>query len=156
MTTGDHCTIHCIIELYSTKDTVQKLLYIRESRHLKGPLVMGICGHWNSRIGDCQIINLTIMKLWTVKWNSRSYKTRFSRQSIMIIYILNNKKCKPCETKSPSNWFYVTIFTLPFILFTENWVVTLLTFRPPNTYIYVFGHTLVFAAFKPLPVGFRS
>ena len=45
MTTGDHCIIHCIIELYSTKDTVQKLFYIRESRHLKGPLVMGICGH---------------------------------------------------------------------------------------------------------------
>ena len=31
MTTGDHCIIHCIIELYSTRDTVQKLFYIRES-----------------------------------------------------------------------------------------------------------------------------
>ena len=38
MTTGDHCIIHCIIELYSTRDTVQKLFYIRESRG-KCPLV---------------------------------------------------------------------------------------------------------------------
>ena len=44
MTTGEHCIIHCIIELYSTKDTVQKLFYTQESWHLKGPLVMGICG----------------------------------------------------------------------------------------------------------------
>ena len=32
MTTGDHCIIHCIIELYSTKDTVQKLFYIHYMR----------------------------------------------------------------------------------------------------------------------------
>ena len=63
MTTGDHCIIHCITELYSTRDTVQKLFYIRESPHFKGPLVMGICGHWDSRTGDNQIINLAIMKL---------------------------------------------------------------------------------------------
>ena len=31
MTTGENCIIHCIIELYSTRDTVQKLFYIRES-----------------------------------------------------------------------------------------------------------------------------
>ena len=38
MTTGVHCIIYCIIELYSTRGTVQKLFYIRESRG-KCPLV---------------------------------------------------------------------------------------------------------------------
>ena len=38
MTTGEHCIIHCIIELYSTRDTAQKLFYIGESRG-KFPLV---------------------------------------------------------------------------------------------------------------------
>ena len=32
-------------------------------------------------------------------------------------YIYRITKCMPCETKSPSNWFYVTIFTLPVISF---------------------------------------
>ena len=38
-----HRIIHCITGLYNTKDTIQKLFCIRESRHLKGPLVIGIC-----------------------------------------------------------------------------------------------------------------
>ena len=38
MATGGRCIIHCIIELYSTRDTVQKLFYIRRSRG-KCPLV---------------------------------------------------------------------------------------------------------------------
>ena len=56
--------IHCITALYRVKDPVQKLFYIRESWHLKGPLVMEICGHRYSRIGNRQIINLTLMKLF--------------------------------------------------------------------------------------------
>ena len=51
----------------STKDTDQKLFYMQGPRHLKGPLVMEICGHWNSRTGNRQIINLTIMKYEVMK-----------------------------------------------------------------------------------------
>ena len=49
--------------LYSTKYTIQKLFYIWKPQHLKGPLEMGICDHWNIGTENRQVKNLTIMKL---------------------------------------------------------------------------------------------
>ena len=91
-----HCIIHCITGLYSTKDTVQKLFCIRESRHLKGPLVIGICDlcftsiyfHKNINVNKYYDLFTCLNRVCTRKIFSRSVMLSRLASSIIIFLTL--------------------------------------------------------------------